>query len=76
MVSALLIDLLEVNRKLIIEDYLLSGMDTKKKYMEFVLDIIDKEYGGTVNYLTTYCKIPLHSLNLIKIKLLKSTQND
>ncbi|TFG14258.1 MAG: hypothetical protein EU535_03590 [Promethearchaeota archaeon] len=68
-IIALLLDLLGVKRDYIIKDYLLSEMDTKRRYVEFVLEIIDKEFDGIINYLTGHCKIPLHTLNMIKIKL-------
>ncbi len=65
-VIAILLDLLGVNRKLIMEDYLLSYNDTKREYIDFIFKTIDNEYGGTESYLIDYCKIPAESIKTIK----------
>lgn len=65
-IIALLLDLLEVERKLIIVDYLLSYSDTNRKYIDFVFKIIDEEYGGSENFLLHHCNISKESINTIK----------
>jgi len=72
MVIALLLDLLGVDRALIIEDYLLSFSDTKLGYIKFVFKIIDSEYGDTENFLTHHCNISKKSINTIREILVKN----
>ena len=53
-IIAILLDLLELSRELIMEDYLLSYSDTKRYYIDLVFKVIDKEYGGTENFLVNH----------------------
>ena len=53
-IIAILLDLLELSRELIMEDYLLSYSNTKRYYIDLVLKVIDKEYGGTENFLVNH----------------------
>ena len=69
-VIALLLDLIGIEREHIIEDYLLSRSDTKRSYIEFMLETIDKEYGSTEKYLTEFCKIPKETILTIRNSLI------
>ena len=64
-VIALLLELLGVNRKLIIEDYLLSFKDVKSNYIESTLRILDEEYGGVKNYLLNHCNVSKKTIDNI-----------
>jgi len=57
--------LLGVSRKLIIEDYLLSFKDTKSKYIESTLRILDEEYGGAKNFLLNHCSVSKNAIDNI-----------
>ena len=65
-IIALLLDLLEIERELIIEDYLLSYRDTNRDYIDFVFKIIDEEYGGSENFLIHHCNVSKESINIIR----------
>ena len=71
MVIALLLDLLKIERELIIEDYLLSFNDTKLSYIEFLFKTIDKEYGGTEKFLVNHCNASKESINTIREALVE-----
>jgi len=71
-VIALLLDLLSIERDLIIEDYLLSYSDTKRNNIEAFFNTLDNEYGGAENYLTSYCKLSKETKNAIKEVLVKN----
>jgi len=64
-VIAILLDLLDVSRELIIEDYLLSFKDTKSRYIESTLRILDEEYGGVKNYLLNHCNVSKKAIDNI-----------
>ncbi|KKL88520.1 hypothetical protein LCGC14_1923910 [marine sediment metagenome] len=70
---ALLLDLLGVSRKLIIEDYLLSFLDTKRNYIELIFKTLDEEYGGVDNFLVNYCNVSLGAIDKIKETLAENT---
>ncbi|MHA1726013.1 MAG: tyrosine-protein phosphatase [Promethearchaeota archaeon] len=72
-IIALLLNLLGVQRELIIEDYLLSYDTTKREYIEEFFKILDEKYDGVINYLTSFCHIPMEIINKIKNNLLKSS---
>ena len=63
---ALLLELLGVRRNLIIEDYLLSFLDTKRNYIELTFKTLDEEYGGVDNFLVNYCNVSREAINKIK----------
>ena len=64
-IIAILLDLLGVSRKLIIEDYLLSFLDTKSNYIESTLRILDEEYGGVKNFLLNHCNVSKKAIDNI-----------
>jgi hypothetical protein len=68
---AVLLDLLEVSRKLIIEDYLLSFLDMERENIESVLEILDKVYGGANNFLISYCNVSKKAIDDIKETLVE-----
>jgi len=68
----LLLELLGVRRKLIIEDYLLSFSDTKRKSIELVFKTLDEEYGGVDNFLVNYCNVSREAINKIKETLVEN----
>ena len=61
-----MLDLLGLSRELIMEDYLLSYSDTKRYYIDLVFKVIDKEYGGTENFLVNHCNVSQESINTIR----------
>ena len=65
-IIAILLDLLGLSRELIMEDYLLSYSDTKRYYIDLVFKTIDKEYGGTENFLVNHCNVSQESINTIR----------
>lgn len=65
-IIALLLDLLGIERELILQDYLLSYSDTNREYIDFIFKTIDEEYGGTENFLKNLCNIPEKAINNIK----------
>ncbi len=65
-IIALLLDLLEIKRELIIEDYLLSYSDTNRDYIDLILKTIDVEYGGTECFLKNQCNVSKESINTIR----------
>lgn len=69
-IIALLLDLLGVNRNLVIKDYLASEMDTKREYISLVFKIIEEKYKGIENYLIYQCGVSLDIIERIKIRLL------
>jgi len=68
---ALLLELLGVRRNLIIEDYLLSFLDTKRNYIELTFKTLDEEYGGVDNFLVNYCNVSREAINKIKETLVE-----
>lgn len=71
-IIAILLRVLGVERECIIEDYLASYSDTKREYIEFLLDVVDKEYGGVERYLVDYCGVSRSTIEKIrKILVLK-----
>ncbi len=76
-VIAILLDLLGVSRKLIIEDYLLSFLDTKSNYIESTLRILDEEYGGVKNFLLNHCSVSKKAIdNIIETLVEKVNLNN
>jgi len=69
-IIALLLDLIGIKREYIIEDYLFSRSDTKRKYIEFLLETIDNEYGSTEKYLVDYCNTPKETIVTIRNSLI------
>ncbi len=65
-IIALLLDLLGVDRELILQDYLLSYSDTNRKYIEFIFEIIDNEYIGTEEFLRNQCNVSEKAIQNIK----------
>lgn len=55
--------------KAIYDDYLASEMDTKKEYLDLILDLIEKK-NGIENYLL-YCGLSLPQIKALKQKLKK-----
>lgn len=70
-IIAILLDVLGVEREIIINDYLLSYSDTKRNHIEFILNILNKEYNGTENFLVKYCKISNEVIQKIRNTLLE-----
>ncbi len=68
-VVALLYCLSGVSENEIYTDYLASEMDTKKEYLQILLDIV-KKTGGVEKYLQT-CNLNCEQINWLKIKLRK-----
>ena len=65
-ITALLLDLLGIDRELILQDYLLSYSDTNREYIEFIFKTMDEEYGGTENFLKNQCRVSEKAINNIK----------
>ncbi len=59
--------LVRANKEEIFFDYLASEMDTKKEYLQIILDIIE-ETGGIEKYFNT-CGLSEHQINELKFKL-------
>lgn len=57
------------NEEEIFLDYLASEMDTRKEYLQILLDIV-KEAGGIEMYLKT-CELSENQINELKLKFLK-----
>jgi protein tyrosine phosphatase len=58
----------EADLEIIYNDYLATEMDTKKEYLDIILDIISKE-GGIENYLLS-CSINQAQIQQLKDKIL------
>lgn len=71
-IIALLLDLLSIDRELILQDYLLSYSDTNKDYIEFIFKILDQEYNGTENFLKNQCNVSEDAINKIKSVLVEN----
>jgi protein tyrosine/serine phosphatase len=56
-IIALLLDMLGVEREYIIEDYMASFNGTSREIIEFLFNLIDNEFGGTMNYLKKECNV-------------------
>ena len=56
-IIALLLDMLGVERECIIEDYMASFNGTSREIIEFLFNLIDNEFGGTMNYLKKECNV-------------------
>jgi len=70
-IIALLLDLLGIERELILQDYILSYSDTNREYIDFIFKTVDEEYGGTENFLKNQCKISETAINNIKSVLVE-----
>lgn len=56
---------------MIIEDYLLSYRDTKRYFIDFIFQIIDKEYGSSEDFLVNHCNVLKESISTIREVLVK-----
>ncbi len=70
--AALLLEILGIERKYIIMDYLLSYIDTKRETIEFFFDTLEKEYGGSENYLIECCNVSIDTIKKIRSSLLEN----
>jgi len=70
-IVALLLDLLGIERELILQDYLLSYSDTNRDYIDFIFKTVDEEYGGTENFLKNQCNVSKNAINNIKSVLVE-----
>ncbi len=71
-IVALLLDLLGVERNIILMDYLLSERYLmKSENLSFLFSNIDENYGNTFNYLQNRCEIDLNVLKSVKKQLIK-----
>ncbi len=70
-IIALLLDLLGVERELILQDYLLSYSDTNREYIEFIFKTMDEEYSGTENFLKNQCNVSEQAINDIRSMLVE-----
>jgi protein tyrosine/serine phosphatase/predicted nucleotidyltransferase len=65
-IIALLLDILGIDRELILQDYLLSYSDTNREYIDFIFKILDEEYEGTENFLKNQCNVSEKAITNIK----------
>lgn len=65
-VIAILLDLLGIDKSTIVKDYLKSFQDVKKENIEFVIDKLNNEFGGSENYLIEFCNVDKSILDKIK----------
>ena len=69
---AILLDLLNIEREIIISDYLLSYSDTKRRYIDFLLNTLDNDYGGSEKFLINHCNVSNEAIKKIKNILVKN----
>lgn len=72
---ALLFRLLGVEKECIIEDYLASYTNAKREHIEFLLDILDGDYGGVEQYLLGFCDVSRNVIDRIKKILVIRNEN-
>ena len=71
-IIALLYELLEIDREIIIIDYIASReRNINVDNLTYMLDAIDNEFGGIDSYLSKYCKVSQNAIMKIKNQLVK-----